>query len=410
MATIRTLLISLVLLVASASTAQWAPLTTGSGSRSITTFNGNIFIAAPPAGLRKSMNDGTTWTLANTGLPMSGANYQVQSVGHSATALFCGTESGVFRSTDNGASWVSVNTSLPASSSTIYCNRIYTFGAGTFLVYTGSLNQNGGGVFRTFDNGTTWLQAFSGLSSNMTVHNLAEMEGVLYAATSTGLMRSDDLGGSWQAAGNTNWTVQAVQGSAGNLVILGAFGAQRSVNGGTSWTTATGYPTTSAPFGSDLIVYDGQFHAITKSGASGSYRSVDNGATWTANNDGLSSQNTFVQEEFHAGNEHLYMACALDCYRIPSLTTSIGSPVTSTLPIPYPTVFSDRFFIDLSAMGGDQFVVLLDAVGREVGTTLLAAGAIRTVTRGDLATGRYHCLLRNVNTGTTQNLGVVIAD
>ena len=126
MATIRTLLISLVLLVASASTAQWAPLTTGSGSRSITTFNGNIFIAAPPAGLRKSMNDGTTWTLANTGLPMSGANYQVQSVGHSATALFCGTESGVFRSTDNGASWVSVNTSLPASSSTIYCNRIYT--------------------------------------------------------------------------------------------------------------------------------------------------------------------------------------------------------------------------------------------------------------------------------------------
>jgi hypothetical protein len=406
----RTLLLTFLAFIADHSYTQWAPLNAGSFGRSMTTYNGNIFVAAPPNGIRKSTNDGVTWTLANTGLPMSGSNYQVQSVGHSATALFCGTENGVFRSTDNGASWMSVNNTLPTSSNTIYCNRIYTFGNGTFLVYTGQLNQNGGGVFRTFDNGTTWLQAFSGLSSNMTVNSLAQVDGVLYAATSTGLMRSDDLGGSWQAAGTTNWAVQAVQGSGNNLVILGAFGAQRSVNGGTSWTNATGYPNTNAPQGSDLVVYDGQFYAITKTGASGCYRSVDNGATWAAFNDGLSPQNTFVQEEFHAGDEHLYMACALDCYRIPSLTTGLTNKPSAALPVPYPTVFHDQFQIDLSTFSGELAVVLIDAVGREVSRTTLVGGGLRSVPRSELAAGRYNCLLHVENSGVTHNLGQVIAE
>ena len=158
------------------------------------------------------------------------------------------------------------------------------------------------------------------------------------------------------------------------------------------------------------MVYDGQFYAITKSGASGCYRSVDNGATWTAFNDGLSAQNTFVQEEFHAGAEHLYIACALDCYRIPSLTTSITSASASVLPIPFPTVFSTSFNIDLSTMVGAQDVVLIDASGREVLRVPQQGGGVGTVTRGVLANGRYHCMLVDPNTGAVQSLGHVIAE
>lgn len=390
--------------------AQWNALNAGSGNRSITTKSGAIYVAAPPAGVRKSTTEGATWTSANTGLPLSGANVMAQSVGSNSAAVFCGTESGVYRSTDNGASWISVNGTLPASSNTIYCNRIHTFNDAIFLVYTGQLSQNGGGVFRTFDNGTTWLQAFSGLASNMTVNMLAEYNGDLYAATSTGLMRSTDLGGSWQMVGTTNWTVQAVQGQNGALVILGAFGAQRSTDNGLTWTATTGYPTNNCPVGSDLIRYDGMFYAITKTGANGCYRSSDNGATWTAFNDGLSPQNTFAQEEFHASASHLYIACALDAYRIPSTTVSVEERADSRFGQPFPTLFEDRFRIDLTALDGMGSVVLIDPSGREAGRWTVTGNGIATIERQGLASGPYLCYLLAPSIEGMQPLGRVIAE
>lgn len=406
----RTLCIVSTFIIAASAMADWAPLTTGSGNRSITTFNGAIYIAAPPAGVRKSTTDGASWTLANTGLPITGSDVKVQSVGHNATSLFCGTESGIYRSTDNGASWMNVNGTLPASSSTIYCNKIYNFGDATFLVYTGQLMQNGGGVFRSFDNGTTWLSGFSGLASNMVVNGITEMNGVLYAATSTGLMRSADLGGSWTAANNTNWAVQAVQGSNGTLVILGAFGAQHSVNEGQNWTASTGYPTTNCPQGSELALFDGKIYAITKTGASGCFLSSDNGATWAAFNTGLTPQNTFVQEEFHVSSTFLYLVCALDCYRIPSLTTSLATLDTTMLPSPYPTVFADHFQLDMTNYAGMNWVLLIDATGREVSRSSVTGGGIRTIDRGSLAAGRYHCVLLDASTHVPSSLGQVIAE
>lgn len=389
---------------------QWTPLNAGSGNRSITTKNGAIYIAAPPAGVRKSTTDGASWVLANTGLPLSGSNVMAQSVGSNSTALFCGTESGVYRSTDNGASWISVNGTLPASSNTIYCNRIHTFNDAIFLVYTGQLSQNGGGVFRTFDNGTTWLQAFSGLASNMTVNMLAEYNGDLYAATSTGLMRSTDLGGSWQMVGTTNWTVQAVQGQNGTLVILGAFGAQRSTDNGLTWNATTGYPTNNCPVGSDLIRYDGLFYAITKTGASGCYRSSDNGATWTAYNDGLSPQNTFAQEEFHASHTHLYIACALDAYRVPSTTVNVQEHANTFFGQPFPTLFEDRFRIDLTVLEGMGSIVLIDPSGREADRRTVTGGGIVTIERQGLASGPYLCYLRSPSMDGMHLLGRVIAE
>lgn len=389
---------------------QWTPLNAGSANRSITTKSGAIYIAAPPSGVRKSTTEGASWTLANTGLPVSGSNVMAQSVGSNSAAVFCGTESGVYRSMDNGASWMSVNGTLPASSNTIYCNRIHTFNDAIFLVYTGQLNQNSGGVFRTFDNGATWLQAFSGLASNMTVNMLAEYNGDLYAATSTGLMRSTDLGGSWQMVGTTNWTVQAVQGQNGALVILGAFGAQRSTDNGQTWTATTGYPTNNCPAGSDLIRYDGMFYAITKTGASGCYRSSDNGATWTAYNDGLSPQNTFAQEEFHASPTHLYIGCALDAYRVPSTTVSVDEFTGGIFGQPFPTLFEDHFRIDLSMLDGSGTIVLIDPSGREAGRRAVVGGGQSTIAREHLAPGPYLCYLTAPTLEGMQLLGRVIAE
>lgn len=414
----RTLPIAFSLFFSGLSHANWTPLVVGgTGSRSITTFGGAIYVATPPTGIRKSANDGASWTLANTGLPMNGSNVNVQSVGHSATALFCGTEQGVYRSTDNGASWVNVNGPLPGPSTSIYCNKIYTFGDATFLVYTGQVGTNGGGVFRTFDNGNTWLQAFSGLSVNMEVYNIDEFGGSLYAATSTALMKSNDLGASWQQVGNTNWRVRSVQGAYGALVILGDFGAQRSTNFGATWLPAMndgapsyGNPTIdNCPAGSELIAYDGKFFAITKSASQGVFRSLDNGATWAAYNDGFTPQNQFAQEEFHASPNHLYIACLFDSYRTPGTTTGLGETAQDVLPVPFPTVFEEYFNIDLSVIESDRTVVLVDASGREAARHGVSGGGLARIERATLVAGRYHCMLVDPNTGVMRSLGQLIA-
>lgn len=388
-----------------------------SGSRSITTFEGAIYVATTPTGVRKSVDDGATWTLANTGLPAVGANINVQSIGHSGSALLCGTQSGVYRSTDNGANWTNINGPLPTATPAIYCNKIYHFnnlaGSPTIIVFTGQIANNGGGVFRTFDNGTTWLAGFSGLSSNMEVYNIDEFGGVLYASTNTALMRSSDQGASWQQVGNTNWTIRSVQGAYGRLVILGALGAQYSTNNGATWQTATGYGSpniTACPAGSELIAYDGKFFAITKQTDNGVYRSLNNGQSWEPFNTGFTPQNQFAQEEFHATSDHLYISCLFDSYRTAGTSTGLDETVNVDPPVPYPTSFAAYFNLDLTEVPGDRSVVLIDASGREAVRHPVKGGGLTQVHRGNLVAGRYHCMLVDPNTGLMRSLGMVFAE
>lgn len=403
-------IVSLVL-VGSISMAQWTPFNLGvSGSKSITTYNGGLYVAVYNVGIQKSMTDGASWAPANVGLPLvNGTQIKVQSVGRSATAIFCGTESGIYRSTDNGASWVIANNQLPAGSSTIYANKFYTFGEVTFAVFTGTASQNGGGVFRTTNNGSTWLQGFSGLSGNMTVYGLDQVDDVLYAATNTSLMRSFDLGQSWSQAGPTNYAVYAVQGFAGRLVAITTFGARWSLNGGDTWTPSTNYPVASPGAGSELISYDGKYYAITRSASLGCYRTLDGGVTWEVFNTGLSPQNTFAQEEFHASGNKLYIACTLDSYSAPGSSVGVGEGTSEELPVPYPTAFQDHFTVDLSSMGAGGSIVLVDAAGREVARQgNLPASPVR-IERSGLVAGRYHCMILDPGTGLMRSLGSVIA-
>lgn len=392
-----------------ATQANWTPhAISTSGNRSITTFNNAIYVAAYNTGIKKSINDGVTWTDANTGLPQTAGQIKVQSVGHNATTLFCGTESGVYRSTDNGASWSSTNGTLTAGP-TVYVNKIYTYGGVTFVVFSGQVSQSAGGVFRTVDNGTTWLQAFNGLSANMTIYNIDEVGGTLYASTSTSLMKSTDLGQSWVQAGTTNYAVFAVQAVGTRVVALTTFGARYSLDGGTSWTNSTNYPVASPAAGCELIAYDDKYYAITKSGSLGCYRSLDGGATWEAFNTGLSAQNTFGQEEFHADGDRLYIACILDVYSTPGSTVGFADFNNDLLPKPFPTLFTDRFTMDLSSVPAGMGIMLVDASGRTVRNHLNISGAMAVIERDGLAPGQYRCILTDAQNRNLKDLGPVFA-
>lgn len=389
--------------------ANWTPYDLGTtGNRSMTTHNGALYVATFNVGIQKSVNNGADWTLANTGLPLSGGQIKVQSVGSNGSVLFCGTESGIYRSTDNGASWALANGTLTASA-TIYANKFYTYGGVTFAVFSGMISQSSGGIFRTTNNGDTWLAGFSGLSANMTIYNLDEVNGVLYASTSTALMKSTDLGQSWTQAGATNYAVYAVQGVGNRLVALTTFGARYSLNGGETWTNSTNYPVANPPAGSELLAYDSKYYAITKSGSFGCHRSLDGGVTWEAYNTGLSPQNTFAQEEFHASGSTLFIICALDVYSTPGSTVGIPGSLNTTLPVPFPTVFTTGFTIDLTGYGPGSTVILLDAAGREAKRYANRPSGPVPFDRDGLSPGVYHCILVEGEEGAMHRLGQVIA-
>jgi len=72
----------------------------------------SIFIAATyPDGVFRSTDFGDTWTWSNDGLK----NRYVYDFVMNGANIFAGTDSGVFLSTNNGRNWISANTGLPGS-------------------------------------------------------------------------------------------------------------------------------------------------------------------------------------------------------------------------------------------------------------------------------------------------------
>lgn len=395
--------------VASLSHAQWN-MYTHPGYQSIfsvTTSPGAIYMVAYPNGVIKSINGGLDWNPVNNGLP---AGTAVESVYYNGTYLFAGTHSGVYRSTDFGATWNLANTGLPTSSTTNFANKFYTYGTTTFAIYSGQVGPGTGGVWRTTDNGANWFSGNGGLSSNMTVYQLVDVNSRIWAATSTGLSFSENLGVGWTNDPASNFACYAVQGNASRMVVISSFGYRyRNFAGGSwgAWTTGTGAPAN--PTGGELILYDGKYWAITGGSPGNVLRSVDNGASWSNYNTGIMGADVITQYEFHAGGSTLYLGTLTHLYWHAGSTTGAEEQVATELSHPYPTLFTDRFSIDLSQVppGGD--LVLLDALGREVERRTNLPSALIHMERGTLPTGTYRVLLIDQSRGQRLLLGAVVA-
>jgi photosystem II stability/assembly factor-like uncharacterized protein len=398
------------LLTAVSLTAQWQPyLANTSGVqavRSITTQGGAIYLASFPLGVYKSTNDGASWATVNSGLPVASGNINIESVGSNATHLFAGTHSGVYRSSNGGTTWTLANGTLTANAN-VFANKFFNFGGVTFVVMSGMISS-GGGVYRTNNNGDTWSVSHAGMGSNMTVYHIASINNVFYAATSAGMVRSLDNGVNWSTVSGSNFAMYSVQGTPSRLVCISDAGYKFSTNGGASWNNATG--AIAVPLAkSQLILYDGKYFAIT--GASqGMLRSLDQGSTWSAFNTGLAAFDQVGLEEFHASGTKLYVGAIFDIYSINGTTTGVEQAEASTLPVPYPTVFTDGFQIDLSSFKAGSTLLFVDATGREVAQRSGLPGALVRVDRAGLAQGSYRLVLVNAADGRRVALGTVIAE
>ncbi len=390
--------------------AQWQPYNASTSGvqavRSITTQGGAIYLASFPLGVYKSTNDGASWATVNAGLPVASGSISIESVGSNATHLFAGTHSGVFRSSNGGTSWSPANGTLTANAN-VFANKFFNFGGVTFVVMSGMIS-NGGGVYRTVNNGDSWSVSHAGMGSNMTVYHMASINFVLYAATSAGMVRSLDNGANWSIVTGSNFAMYSVQGTPSRLVCISDAGYKFSTNGGASWNNATGG--VAIPLAkSQLILYDGKYFAIT-GGSQGMLRSMDQGSTWSAFNTGLAAFDQVGLEEFHASGTKLYTGAIFDIYSITGTTTGVEQADTSVLPVPYPTVFTDGFQIDLSAFQAGSTLLIIDGSGREVAQRSGLPGALVRVDRNGLAQGTYRLVLVNAGDGRRMALGTVIAE
>jgi len=200
---------------------------------SLAVKSGNLFAGTNSDGVYRSINQGQSWEPAN-------ANLQSRTTSALAVMganLFAGTDNGVYLSLDNGAAWRECNDGLPparyintlaVSGTTLYAGSGAT--SGVFVstnwsnqcrnwttINTGIIDRDirslavsadclfagteTGGVFRTCNQGQSWMQVNAGLT-NLSVHALAAHDlgasgRIVFAGTGNGVFLSRDQGQSW---------------------------------------------------------------------------------------------------------------------------------------------------------------------------------------------------------------------
>ncbi|MEK7834350.1 MAG: hypothetical protein AAB401_24900 [Acidobacteriota bacterium] len=141
--------------------------------------------------------------------------------------IFAGTGGGVFRSTNNGQSWVPINNGL-------LITGIRSLAIGETHIFAGI---NGAGIFSSNDNGQNWTSVNNG-PTGLSNGQLLATGNILYAITGNGLFLSTDNGQTWTPLKNDllgrNVTALATRGEF--LYAASSGGVFLSTNNGKNWT------------------------------------------------------------------------------------------------------------------------------------------------------------------------------
>ncbi|MGD1046900.1 MAG: T9SS type A sorting domain-containing protein [Bacteroidota bacterium] len=249
--------------------AQWVQTNSSSypdpDIHSFAVLGANLFVGTYD-GIFLSTNNGTSWTVVDSGL----TNIDVYVLVANGTNLLAGGF-GVFLSTNNGTSWTAVSRGLP------------TYAAVVALAISGS-NLIAGDVFGNFlltNNDTSWTAVKVGLTNNIV--NAFAVSGTNLFAGGSGVFLSTDNGISWTAAGLTKNSVRAFAVNGTNLFAGTDGGVFLSSNNGTSWTAVSSGLTNTdvcalAVNGTNLFA--GTFFGDV-------FLSTNNGTSWTAVSSGL---------------------------------------------------------------------------------------------------------------------------
>jgi photosystem II stability/assembly factor-like uncharacterized protein len=292
---------------------------TASGINAMVASGDTIYLATSN-GIFRSISGGSSWTGFSTGIPAGSANI-VYTLAKYGQEIFAGTAFGLYQLSAGSSMWVQV-TSVGTSSVKFLASNGTTFvrgdsspkystdGGSSWQNSTGAsgatvndLRSNGisyllgyeaSGVFRSTDDGATWVKSDAGLVDKY-VQQLTSKDGIWYAATSGvergGVYRSTDGGASWSRSSRGLRALKLTKMSVdGSTILVGSdgFGVFRSTNGGGSWAlTNQGSIGSFSRVVRDVETGGGIWFVGTAS--SGVYRSSDAGVTWEEKTYGINA-------------------------------------------------------------------------------------------------------------------------
>ncbi len=238
------LFLSIVMLAAFATSAQWVQTNGPDGGRvcAFTVNEGYLFAGMLSSGIFRSADNGAGWAPANSGLP-SGS---VSALAMCGSYLFAGTSGyeggpagyGIYRTADNGATWTAVNSGLPAGTS------IYALAVSNGYILAATYDN---GIYRSADTGTHWTAVISTILRQETITTFALSGGYLFAQSGGTVLRSADNGATWISpnSGIFLGNINAFMANGGYL-FAAASGTHnvliRSADNGATWDTVTQIP------------------------------------------------------------------------------------------------------------------------------------------------------------------------
>lgn len=255
---------------------------TGDAATSVTTSlraNGELFLGTT-CGVYRTGTDDIELQHSSEGLSYATAYGFFET----NAAMYARTESGMCRSSDGGQTWTWTNdglSPLPNTGSNAV-NTLASFGTDTLVTLCGSSYSTGGSMYRSTDNGTTWLQVtFPERSNHVTC--ITKHQSMLIAAVDSLIYLSTDRGATWTPSLlNVPDTLEvgAITSNGSNLIAVlrdrRATGKERLIwsrDNGVTWTMID-----QALYRNyDIVSIDSVF-LMMKSDTT--YRSIDGGATW----------------------------------------------------------------------------------------------------------------------------------
>src|SRR5437867_11852939 len=160
-------------------------------------------------------------------------------------------------------------------------------------LYVGSLNF---GVYAKIENSTDWMAVNRGIDLAVTSDVTVEPfnASTVYAATETGLFKSDGSGESWKQIDPQAATAVALNPFAPNIVYAGGRVLQKSVDAGATWKVVK--PSRVSALG----VASSNSSTVYAALAEGMSRSTDAGESWTKIMDGMLLPYYFYYDGFSA--------------------------------------------------------------------------------------------------------------
>jgi len=203
-------------------------------------------------------------------------NLDMQSLGSKGEYHFAGGETGAYVSIDEGMTYTLSNNGNDSNGPT----RGFTHDS--LYIY----NCTSQGVFRTEDNGETWLSKSNGLGSLLS-HGILSVNERLVHVGPFGVSISSDMAENWDPAGLTGIDVRCVT-NIGDTLFVGTNGngLYKSIDWGENWTLLTNGVSSST------------FRAIQSYGnilfaggeiGTGVFRSTNFGANWELLDNGIAS-------------------------------------------------------------------------------------------------------------------------